>query len=141
MTVHVRFAESFPLRQSEWLLATIMSGCGLMALGYPDMFERSSTLASLLRLAPQSLWAWAMSIIGLAGWVALARNGGWRRSPAVRAACAALRGLLWLQLFIALARVDQPTWGLILFPAFMTMEFINAYRAAGDAKGANTRVA
>ncbi|RZJ06099.1 MAG: hypothetical protein EON89_00845 [Brevundimonas sp.] len=141
MTVHVRFSESFPLRQCEWLLATVMSGCGIMAVGYPDQFARSQTLSALLRYADQPVWAWAMTVVGLVGWFALARNGGWKRSPAVRAGCAAARGVIWLQLFMALAKVDQPTWGLIFFPAFMTMEFINAYRAAGDAKAVSNRTA
>lgn len=141
MTVHVRFAESFPLRQCEWLLATVMTGCGIMALLYPRMFEQSSTLVSLLAYAAQPIWGWGMFGIGVVGWLALARNGGWRRSPAVRATCAALRGLVWLQLFLAIARPETPSWGLIFFPSFMTMEFLNAYRAAGDARGVKTRVA
>lgn len=132
MTVHVRFAETFPLRKSEWLLATVMSGCGIMTLLYPTMFETSSSLRAMLAYFSQPVWGWVMTAVGLIGWVALFRNGGWKRSPAVRSACAAFRGVIWLQVFFALALLAAPGWGLIIFPAFVAMEFINAAQAATD---------
>lgn len=134
MTVHVRFAETFPLRKSEWLLATVMSGCGVMTLMYPTMFVNSSALRAMLAYFEQPVWGWAMTIVGLLGWIALFRNGGWKRSPAVRAVCASIRGVIWLQMFFALSQLSAPGWGLIFFPAFVVMEFINAGQAAQDAR-------
>ena len=133
MTVHMRFEQTFPIRFAEWLMATIMSGIGVMSLVHPQLYAASPSLAGMLALADQGLWGWWTSAVGLTGWLALALNGGWRPSPMVRTACAVLRGLVWLQFCFGIALTGIPTLGLIIFPAFVGTEMFNASRAAHDA--------
>lgn len=134
MAVHLSPAEAFRLRKSEWLCAILMTGYGVMSLLYPQMFEASPTLSALLGLAPQWAWGWTMTVIGALGVYALARNGWWRPSPEVRTFCAIARGIIWMQLFLALAGIGVAGWGVFAFPTYMAFEGINAWTAFRDIK-------
>lgn len=134
MSVHVRFEQTFPIRFPEWLLATILSGWGMMTLSHPSLFAVTPALSGMLAMAPQQFWGWSMVIVGLFGWAMLAINGAWRPSPMFRALCALLRGLIWLQFCFGLALTDLPSLGLVTFPAFVLTEMFNAYRAVRDVK-------
>lgn len=129
---HHSFKETFPLRAMEWQLATIMTGIGIISLLYPQVFHLNPALQSLLALYPEAAWGWSMAVVGAVGWFALVRNGGWKRSPLVRTVCATLRGLIWVQIFMAFAGADLINWGLIIFVVFTLSEFYNAFRATTD---------
>jgi hypothetical protein len=129
---HIPFWQTFQLRKSEWLLAILMTAYGVMTLLYPGMFEKSPTLANLLVYFPQIVWGWVMTLVGAAGWYALARNGFWKRSPLVRTVCAILRGIVWFQLFLALATSGEPSWGLVAFLIYMAFEGVNTWYAGAD---------
>lgn len=126
------FRETFPLRATEWQLATIMTGIGLMSLLYPDIFQRTPALSVLLRDFSQPVWGWGMTLVGGIGWFALVRNGAWKRSPMVRTVCATLRGIIWSQIFLSFAGTELATWGLVFFSVFALSEFYNAFRATTD---------
>lgn len=131
--VLARFRETYPLRRSEWLLAFAMLGMGITYIANPTLFDRPY-FTTMERVAPQWAWAWGFVVIGAARLFALIRNGGWRRSPHLRAAGAALAAMGWFQLALAAIQNDfvgQTVW---LWPLFFIADAQAAFTAISEAK-------
>ena len=120
-------------RSVEWLLAALMVawGLGLMLPGDTMGLPQYRLLAAI---APELVWAsWSISVGGLRI-VALYVNGSWKRTPLIRASCAAFGMMWWLilgYLFQSATNGAAPA-GLMFYPVFIAFEGYSVYRGARD---------
>lgn len=127
------FAETYPARRCEWMLASVLFMVGLVyalaAYDYQVPLYDSSNL-----MVPR--WAWAAVGIGVGGvrLVFLTVNGFYRRSPHWRSIGAGLACLAWLQL--TLAALQSPVAGatIAIWPVFFWFDLQAAFTAAGEAR-------
>lgn len=129
----VRFAHSWPLRRSEWMLALITLGIGVVYAFDMPLFDLPN-YATMKRMMPQTWWAAVALVVGSARLGALYINGAWRPSPHFRAAGSFLSCLLWLTLF--LGAVSAPIYGVtvIIWPVFLLFDATSFLDAVRDAR-------
>lgn len=132
--IHVRFAQVFPLRVAEWFASGAMATWGVIVLSHPEVLEAGEAWRGLLTIAPGPFWGWAALLSGVIGWTALAINGALRRTPHVRAVCAAMRCAVWLMVTTGLLMSGQLTTALAMYPWALALDVYNVYRASGDAR-------
>lgn len=140
---HIRdnFAAAFFPRLSEWSAAFVLTGIGVM-LSINDTLMEAAIAAGngrgyqlLLVIAPQSVWATAITIFGSVRLLILLVNGAWRRSPLGRAVAAFLSCFFWTQIVLSFA----PTFGFAFVMAcgWLGADMVNVMRAARDARTVN----
>lgn len=127
------FAKRFRVRSLEWFLALAMLLVGLELLRPTDTFDLLPYIY-LRRLATETAWAWTCTAIGTARLLLLAINGALPRgSPHLRAALSATSMLVWGSLAAGYAAARFPTLMLAFTIPATAFEFVNIYRAGGDA--------
>ena len=127
------FRKTFPGRQTEWLLTSVLIGWAAMLIINPDMFRTTATYANFGEIMSQSMWAMACLYVGVARLAVLIINGAWRRSPHLRAGLAFLTCLFWYQITVGMLQSGTLSTGLAVYPAFFLFDAINVIRSMGDA--------
>lgn len=134
--VHVGFRETFPFRATEWALAAMVTSWGSAVIVVPDMFRNNAALRGMATIMPQEVWGLGALVIGVVGLGALAVNGLWVATPFIRAFCALMRCMFWMQVTLGLLVSNQPSTGLAIYPWLFVLELWNIYRATKDARTA-----
>ncbi len=124
----------------EWFAALNMAGIGTIILIWPETLGWSAFKYLVTVGTGPLLIGLVCFIIGYARVLALIINGrSWVYGPRVRAWCSLLSAVLWLQIFISLARfafsdIGVPSLGLSNWAWLFFGELIVAYRAATDVR-------
>lgn len=136
-------SDHFPARRSEWVLAAMLLGWGII-LGPPStsVFATSPAFAGLDGMAPEWVWAWVCLLIGVVRLLALLINGTFAHtfyghwSPHVRGALAFLSCFIWTAISIGVFNSGALTTGIIIYPGLLALEITNlkeAWQDAGEA--------
>jgi len=129
--------ETFPARASEWALGLMLFNWSVVLSANPDLLTTSATLRPLTDVMDQGMWA-LLCLVGGAGRLAmLAVNGGWRRSPHLRALSAFLSCLFWFLVSVGIIQSGQVNTGLAIYPILFILDAYNVIRAMGDAGSAD----
>lgn len=132
------FAETYPHRQCEWLLACVLFTVGLIyGLAAADFAVPLYDASNLM--VPRWLWGLIGVSIGALRLVFLTVNGFYRRSPHWRAMGSGLACLAWLQLSIAALQSPVAGATIAIWPVFLWFDFKAALTAAGEARVADDR--
>lgn len=134
----VRFPAHFPLRVTEWLLASIKTTWGVVLLQPTDVFA-NPIFSALGRIASQDTWGWVSLIFGTMHLVALYVNGARRRSPHLRAACSAIGSFFWFQVTLGLIGSGIISTGWAVYPWLFIASVYNVIRAMLDARASDDR--
>lgn len=132
--VIVRFQKTFPIRVSEWALATILFNFGMVVLLNPGILEEKVNFAGLIVMMSERGWGVSCTALALIRLGALAVNGAWRPTPHIRAVAAFATMVVWMLISFALANSRFPSIGLSTYPIFLLLDMYNVYRAASDAR-------
>lgn len=134
----VRFTKTWPYRRSEWMLALITLGIGIVYAFDLPLFELPN-YAVMRRIMAQHWWAAAALLVGFVRVTALYINGAWRPSPHFRAVGSFLSCFLWASLFLAAA--SAPFYGVTvaIWPVFMLFDSFAVLDAVRDARFADDK--
>lgn len=127
--------DTFPARASEWALATVLFLWSAILNLNVDLFQtaNSATYHALESLMSQSDWGVLCLIVGGGRLVTLAINGAWRRTPHLRAFCAFISGLFWLEITIGALQGGAVGTALAIYPVLFLLDTYNVIRAMGEA--------
>lgn len=130
-------SDHFPIRLSEWALATILVNWGWILLrpSNPDIFSTYPLFEFLSRIASENVWGCACLIIGLLRFVALILNGTFHEfkfSPHIRSLTSTLSCFLWAQITLGTLNVPVPT-GLAVYPVLLMVDMYNTWKSASEA--------
>lgn len=125
--------DTFPTRNSEWGLATMLLLWGVILDFDPTLFARSPSFDGMARLFDQSTWAVLCFLTGVGRLAMLTVNGFWRRSPHLRAMGAFLGSGFWFQITLSFLQSETTSTGLAIYPVLFLLDAYNVLRALGDA--------
>lgn len=134
----VSLHSHFPIRITDWLVSAMMFSWGLSLFAVDPRVWALPTFSGLSVIAGQYTWAAIASTIGLARLAALFVNGAIRRSPHLRGIGAFLSIFIWAQLSLGVLFGDMVGPGIAIFPWLALADMLNVYRAAVDARAADT---
>lgn len=140
--IALRLPSHFPVRATEWLLATSKALFGLILLLSPHAFANPATAAQysgMSAIAPQPVWGWIGLIAGTLHLSALYVNGTRRRSPHLRAACSFVGVLYWWQVAVGMLAATVVTTGWAIYPVYTAFSVYNVVRAMQDARLSDDR--
>jgi hypothetical protein len=140
--IAIRLPSHFPVRATEWMLASMKLSWGLLLLMPYDMFHAPATatmLRGLSQTAPQAVWGWIGTVAGLLHLSGLYVNGTRRKSPHVRATCSAIGAVFWFQVTIGMIGTGVPSTGWAIYPWLVVFSVYNVVRAAQDARQSDDR--
>lgn len=126
-------------RDVEWEHA-IMQACWGAFLLLPAETFAGPQYALLAALAPAEVWGACGLGLGLVRLAALAINGAWRRTPALRLA-GSLIGISWwlgLGTLLLLGPEHHVPAGVVFYPVLAAFEGRSCWRGAADAYHAGT---
>ena len=120
---------TFRTRASEWMLGGAIMSLGLLFRFRPTMFVDDG-FRSALDIAPQTVWAWGLTVIGVVRLTVLLINGAWWTTPIFRSITAALSCFLWFQLFLGF----MPNFSIMfaLTPWLFMLDAFNAIRTGKE---------
>ena len=127
-----RMKHSFNNRFSEWIMASIMLGLGLMFY-LPSESMGNAALMQMTNTISEEAWAFVCSFLGASRLAVLIVNGAWRRQSHARAFLAFLYLAVWTQISIVFLNFASPTPGDVIFPIFMLAEMFMVFRASVEA--------
>lgn len=134
----LKLQDHFPMRVTDWLLASILCTWGIAAL-WIDPTTWNQPIYSGLNYFPREVWAAVGIIIGISRLIALFINGALRRTPHVRAVGAFLSCWVWWWLALGMLTAHQISFGIGVYPWLLIAEVYNVYRAASDARLSDNR--
>jgi hypothetical protein len=132
------FRETFPTRASEWAMGAILFLWSAVLTINSDFFL-TAAMHPLARVASQETWAALCLSAGGGRLLVLAINGGWRRTPHLRAVTAFVSCFFWFQITIGLLQSHSIGTGLAVYPVLFFLDVYNVFRAARDA-GSSDRI-
>lgn len=125
------FAETWRFRKAEWLLASVMTGLGVVYVINPGLFERPY-FATMRGMMQQHWWALCCLLIGLTRLCFLFINGAFRKSPPIRCMAAAASCGVWTALTIAAVLNDFSSQGLAIWPVMLVFDIIVIHETARE---------
>lgn len=126
-------------RQTEWTVALFMIGAGITLTASPQSVEMGGfALVSRVGLTAEMLRVFFI-IGGCLRAASLYANGHWPRyGPGIRAACAILGGILWLQmsyvLYVWSHGLGYVSLGVSFYGVLALTEGVSAFRAIRDGR-------
>lgn len=128
-------SERYPTRSVEYLLAWVMFVWGVRVLWPGDVLV-GPTYQYLTVIAPEPVWGSLGVIVAMLRLYALARNGGWKRSPMLRLFGATL-GLIWWLVMMVLFQIAIETGAAdfpmrAAYPVFIFFEIYSCFRCGQD---------
>lgn len=131
----------FPYRVAEWQLAGAMFISGFILLRSGTTFDLPP-YAAIRDIATETTWGWAFLLIGTLRCVVLIINGSRPRGSAhCRAALSIICAGFWVFLIAGHLALDTPTLMTGMLGGAIVTEFVNVFRAAGDAREAEEKAA
>ena len=130
----LRLQDHFPLRITDWLLASILTTWGLAALAVDPVVWQLHINHELGEFASQDVWGSVTVALGMIRLTALFINGALRRSPHARAIGSFLTCFVWLQLTLGVFTAPMSTISAFVYPWLLIADFYNVFRASQDAK-------
>ena len=130
----VHFKDTFPFRVSEWFLSLVMGGWALVLLNPAFDPDQHALGGTLFQFVPYVALAYGCFVVSLLRFTALGINGFWWRTPFIRLGMAFLANFIWCLVTLGLIASGKMVTGLAVYPAFILLEFYNAFRAAHDAR-------
>lgn len=127
-----RLQRSLNLRFSEWMLAFIMLGLGLM-YALPEHSMDAPAMMQMTYTMPETAWGVVSIIIGGVRILVLGINGAWKKQGHARAVLGILCLLVWTQTAIVFLNYPPASPGDIIFPIFVISELFLIFRAAKEA--------
>jgi len=130
--------EHFPIRASEWVMASAMTSWGLIVLVVDRMFDQTFAWQMMAAMADENAWGAGAVAVGVLRLIALLLNGtfagSWYStySPHVRAAMSMASCFLWLSISIGLLFSGSASTGMVIYPHLFFLDAVNYYRAMGD---------
>jgi hypothetical protein len=131
--MHRSLRETFPIRASEWALATILLNWSIILAANPDLFADRASYANLARFASQETWALLCLLAGVGRLLVLLINGAWRRTPHLRAIGAFVSCFFWFGITLGFAQNDLWSTGMAVYPVFLLLDGYNIFKAITDA--------
>lgn len=136
----VSLHEHFPIRVTDWLLSLILFSWGVALFGLDPRVWALPIYSGLSNLASQSTWALVAAVIGALRLSALFVNGAVRPSPHLRGVGAFLAIFIWVQLSLSqIFFSDMAGAAVAIYPWLAFADMFNVYRAAKDARIADTK--
>lgn len=135
----VKLTRTFPVRVTEWLLASIMFTWAIACWNIAPEQWAMPGYSGLARVANSNTWAFFAFWIASLRLAALFINGAWRPSPHLRAAGAFLSCFMWLQLSFGQFSTVDFNLGIALYPWFLVADIYNVFRASHDARLSDDR--
>lgn len=136
--ITLRLPSHFPVRATEWMLATMKVSWGAVLLAPLDVFS-NPIMSALAQIASQHVWGWVAVTAGFLHLSALYVNGTRRRSPHLRAACSGIGSLFWFQVCLGMFASGSPTTGWAIYPWLFAFSVYNVVRGMMDARLSDTR--
>lgn len=131
--ITIRFPDHFPVRATEWMLASMKLSFGfILLLPYP-IFNQPM-LSGLARMGFQHTWGWIAFAAGLVHLIALYVNGTRRKSPHVRAFCSGIGSVFWLCVCKGMFAPGIPSTGWAIYPWLVIYSIRNVWTAMEDAR-------
>lgn len=124
----------------EWFACVTMTGIGATVILWPATLQQTAFRYLVTIFITPTMVGVIFFVVGSARIVALIVNGvSWNYGPRVRAWCALLSAIIWMQLWIGAVRfayfdLGVPTIGVTTWLWFFLAEIIIAYRAATDVR-------
>lgn len=135
----VKLTKTFPIRVTEWLLASIMLSWSIACWHLRPVDWANPLYEGLARIADSGTWAFFAFWIALGRLAALTINGAWRPSPHLRAAGAFLSCFMWLQISLGMFAIDVRATGVAIYPWLLLADIYNVFRASHDARASDDR--
>lgn len=131
--ITLRFPDHFPVRATEWMLASMKISWGFILLLPFPIFDQP-LLAALARMAGQHTWGWAAFTAGFLHLTALYVNGTRRKSPHVRAFCSGVGVVFWILVCRGMFAPGIPSTGWAIYPWLVIFSVRNVWTAMEDAR-------
>lgn len=123
--------QNFPIRKSEWVLASMTVGLAVLLSIRPELFESNEDYVGMARWASQETWQWLCFFIGFGRVVGLLVNGAYWRTPHTRALFAFANAFIWYRIAIGVA--ESFGIGMVVFPGLVVLDLFNFKQAAVEA--------
>jgi hypothetical protein len=135
----VKLGNHFPIRVLDWFVAGVTLSWGIVCLNVGQATWDLPIYDPLRLLAPQGAWGAFAVMMGLSRMTALFINGAYRRTPHTRMVGAFLTTFMWLQLSFAMFQGEyHAIAATAIYPWLFLADIYNVYRAAQDAKSADS---
>ncbi len=125
-------------RQAEWTTAVALLGLGMQFLFFPIIISNTMFRDVLMIASPGTVMV-LLIVISWTRIIVLVLNGSIPfYGPILRSICAGLTGIVWLQMWLSLLRLDPELPRPVTTPIFIALmltDFLSAYRAASDVRG------
>lgn len=131
--------EHFPVRVTDWLLSAMLFSWGGRVIYMDPNVWALPTYSGLNEIASQQTWGAVALCLGLMRLGALVVNGAVRPSPHLRLVGAFLAIFLWVQLSLGMMFSESTGAAVAIFPWLAFADMFNVYRAAQDARVADTK--
>ncbi|TYC93057.1 hypothetical protein [Novosphingobium sp. BW1] len=131
--IYLRWPDHFPVRATEWLLASMKTSWGLILLMHVGAFN-NQFMSAMRQIGNESAWGWIAFIAGAAHLTSLYVNGTRRRSPHLRAFCSGVGTLFWFQVCLGIFATGLPNTGWAIYPWLFVFSTRNMLVAIRDAR-------
>ncbi|MCZ4501020.1 MAG: hypothetical protein JWQ74_3575 [Marmoricola sp.] len=136
--VWIRIQHRFGPRMTEWMLAAIAAGWGVIMLLPARTFDQPSYRGFRVIFGSEGGIGAVMLLVGLACIGGLIVNGARKKvTPWIRVSSAGIRWMIWIGMFFAHAIGGIIGAWAIFYPVFAAVELVNIYRAAHDVGESN----
>lgn len=129
----------WPARKSEWILAAMMFGWGVILFKEGSVFDGNRAWSEMAQIMSETSWGILAMVVSAVRLIALTVNGtfskSWysRWSPHVRSLCSLLSCGVWMQIAFGLYMSDAATTGLSVYPGLLVLDLTNVLSGMKDA--------